>query len=458
MGALNTEQSNVEAVTALTNAPTIRKLLRVPDEEGKTNFEILSVQSIKELANGHNCEVTIRVDLAYGHEGLPVPENERYSVRTETVRRIDLKEVAAFAELELNDKQQYIGDGSTIAKVATLLGANLTEDDITVSPIKDVFWVRAKDNSVGYTGMLTIAPAVAAIKPTSVAMTVAGNTPAIGELFTPTVTVLPANAANKTVTLQTSDATVVAVENGKYRAIKPGTAKLTAKANGDNTVVSSEVDVTVVDPNAAASFEAKLTFKSSYGSQFSENMAGFLNAGDIVNLIVKSTGLVANKAVVIEMDSAGIDFDIDSAEQTLTPAGDLVVPVIVNSSTPTDSLMTILIKDKLTGAVLTATAASRVQDPAIVPTVILVPNTPPNIPANQQFGGSADIGVVEYTPREIVWSSVPAAGVTITPDVNNPLSFQVQLGNLAVDTKVVLTCTVDGVSGSSAEINIIALP
>ena len=43
MGDSNTNQStgNVEAVTALTNAATIRKLLRLPNEEGKTNFEIL---------------------------------------------------------------------------------------------------------------------------------------------------------------------------------------------------------------------------------------------------------------------------------------------------------------------------------------------------------------------------------------------------------------------------------
>ena len=159
MGDSNTNQStgNVEAVTALTNAATIRKLLRLPNEEGKTNFEILEVRSISDLANGHNCEVTIRVDLAFGHEGLPVPENERYSVRTETVRRIDLKEVAKLAGLEINDKQQYVGSVTDVESVGALLKAKLTEDDITIAQIKDVMWVRAKPESVGFVGMLTFA-------------------------------------------------------------------------------------------------------------------------------------------------------------------------------------------------------------------------------------------------------------------------------------------------------------
>lgn len=214
MGALNTEQSNVEAVTALTNAPTIRKLLRLPDEEGKTNFEILKVQAIKELANGHNCEVTIRVDLAFGHEGLPVPENERYSVRTETVRRIDLKDVAEFAELELNDKQQYIGAGSTVEAVATLLGAALTEDDITVSPIKDVFWVRAKDTSVGYTGMLTIAGEGAPVikVPTSITATLSATEVNVGSAVTYTADLLPVDAEDKSYTVVADKPALVTID------------------------------------------------------------------------------------------------------------------------------------------------------------------------------------------------------------------------------------------------------
>lgn len=190
----NTNQStgNVEAVTALTNAATIRKLLRLPNEEGKTNFEILEVRSISDLPNGHNCEVTIRVDLAFGHEGLPVPENERYSVRTETVRRIDLKEVAKLAGLEINDKQQYVGSVTDVESVGALLKAKLTEDDITIAQIKDVMWVRAKPESVGFVGMLTFAEGGESGEelPTSITATLSAAEVEVGSKITGAVTSL----------------------------------------------------------------------------------------------------------------------------------------------------------------------------------------------------------------------------------------------------------------------------
>lgn len=194
MGDSNTNQStgNVEAVTALTNAATIRKLLRLPNEEGKTNFEILEVRSISDLPNGHNCEVTIRVDLAFGHEGLPVPENERYSVRTETVRRIDLKEVAKLAGLEINDKQQYVGSVTDVESVGALLKAKLTEDDITIAQIKDVMWVRAKPESVGFVGMLTFAEGGESGEelPTSITATLSAAEVEVGSKITGAVTSL----------------------------------------------------------------------------------------------------------------------------------------------------------------------------------------------------------------------------------------------------------------------------
>ena len=233
MGDSNTNQStgNVEAVTALTNAATIRKLLRLPNEEGKTNFEILEVRSISDLANGHNCEVTIRVDLAFGHEGLPVPENERYSVRTETVRRIDLKEVAKLAGLEINDKQQYVGSVTDVESVGALLKAKLTEDDITIAQIKDVMWVRAKPESVGFVGMLTFAEGGESGEklPTSITATLSAAEVEVGSKITGTVEVLPADAANKAFTAVTSDPTIatINVDGTEITGVKAGTVKIT---------------------------------------------------------------------------------------------------------------------------------------------------------------------------------------------------------------------------------------
>ena len=244
MGDSNTNNSanNVDAVTALTNAPTIRKLLRLPNEDGKTNFEIIQVRSISELSNGHNCEVTIRVDLAFGHEGLPVPENERYSVRTETVRRIDLKDVAKLAGLELNDKHQYVGAATDVAAVAALLKANLTEDDITVSPIKDVMWVRAKPESVGFVGMLTFAEGgeVAPVEklPTAINATLSASEVVIGEKVTATIEVLPADAANKAITVVSSDPTIATVnaDGTEITGVKEGNVTITYTSTAAPTV------------------------------------------------------------------------------------------------------------------------------------------------------------------------------------------------------------------------------
>lgn len=243
MGDTNTNNSanNVDAVTALTNAATIRKLLRLPNEDGKTNFEIIQVRSISELSNGHNCEVTIRVDLAFGHEGLPVPENERYSVRTETVRRIDLKDVAKLAGLELNDKHQYVGAATDVAAVAALLKANLTEDDITVSPIKDVMWVRAKPDSVGFIGMLTFAEGgeqPVEKLPTAINATLSASEVVIGEKVTATIEVLPADAANKAITVVSSDPTIATVnaDGTEITGVKEGNVTITYTSTAAPTV------------------------------------------------------------------------------------------------------------------------------------------------------------------------------------------------------------------------------
>ena len=236
MGELNTNSSNnVEAVTSLTNAATIRKLLRKPDVNGKSNFEILQVRGIPELANGHNCEVTLRVDLAFGHTGLPIPENERYSKRTETVRRIDLKEVAELAGLTLNDKNQYVGTVTDVESVATLLKANIGEEDITIAPIQDVFWIRAKAESVGFIGNLTIAAVSAPgiVTPTSIAATLSAAQVDVGSKVTATVVVGPANATDKTYTVASSNPAIATVNaNG---------TEITGIAAGDVTITYTSV-------------------------------------------------------------------------------------------------------------------------------------------------------------------------------------------------------------------------
>lgn len=245
MGDVNTNSTNaVAAVTALANAPIIRKLLRLPDQAGKTNFEVLAVRAIPELAtNGHNCEVSIRVDLAFGMAGLPINEKERFSVRKETVRRIDLKDIAEFKKLEKNDKNQYLGTVSDVASVATLLGANIGEDDITISQVKDVKLVRAKATSLGYIGAFTVAAGGAPVVklPTAIVVTMADEV-TVGQKVTGTVVVNPADAADKTYTV-TVDKPALATVNAagtEVTGVAEGVVKVKYVATADATVVAEK--------------------------------------------------------------------------------------------------------------------------------------------------------------------------------------------------------------------------
>ena len=551
MGELNTNSSNnVEAVTSLTNAATIRKLLRKPGRSGKSNFEILQVRGIPELTNGHNCEVTLRVDLAFGHTGLPIPENERYSKRTETVRRIDLKEVAELAGLTLNDKNQYIGTVTDVESVATLLKANIGEEDITIAPIQDVFWIRAKAESVGFIGGLTVAASGAPVivVPTSIAATlsaaqvdvgskvtatvvvdpanaadktytVVSSNPAIatvnadgteitgvaagdvtitytsvaaptvkvekalnvkslpvvkpatieaiwgdlenlaiGDKFTPTVTVLPADAVDKTYTLYSENTAAIDVVNGEYVVVGYGPTELQVIANGD-TAVKSVTAVTVsapVDPNKDASYESKVTFELGFGANPGEFHAGYVNVGDMVNLIIRPVNLVEAQPVTLSLSNPNASIELDT-DHTLTPGVDLVVPMIINGSTTTDPVS---IYVNIGGQPVGMSMGFYIKDPAVVPTTATFASVPNNIPAGNNFGSSVtlDVGLNEYIVREAVWTSSHPDDVSFTPfSATNPLSMDVHLGEgLAVGTVVKLTCVVDGVTAVSDDITIIA--
>ena len=68
----------------------------------------------------------------------------------------------------------------------------------------------------------------------------------MGETYTLTATVKPDNASDKTVTWKTSDASVVTVSNGVVRAVKVGTANITATSGGKSATCSVTVEATPV--------------------------------------------------------------------------------------------------------------------------------------------------------------------------------------------------------------------
>lgn len=172
---------------------------------------------------------------------------------------------------------------------------------------------------------------------------------------------------------------------------------------------------------------------------------------------MKPTGLAVAKQINLEVIGAGFTFEfLESNIQTLTPDVDLVVPLAITAATASAPTLDVLVRDALSGEVLIGTNTSTIHNPAIVVGTVTVPGTPPNFPAGQVFGVMAQIDVTDYTIRNVSWSSNYPELVTIIPNEFNALSAMVTLdAGLAVGTKVTLTCSVDDVAGSSADINII---
>lgn len=86
---------------------------------------------------------------------------------------------------------------------------------------------------------------VEAILPTGISATFAKQEVEVGETFAPTVAVTPENATDKTYKLNTSDASVIAVDGTSYTAKKAGTATLSVTSIAASGVKSTTTPVTV---------------------------------------------------------------------------------------------------------------------------------------------------------------------------------------------------------------------
>ena len=55
----------------------------------------------------------------------------------------------------------------------------------------------------------------------------------------------------------------------------------------------------------------------------------------MVNLIIRTTGLEVAQPITLEVSNPGVSIDFD-ASHTITTDGDIVVPLIINSTTNTN--------------------------------------------------------------------------------------------------------------------------
>ena len=165
------------------------------------------------------------------------------------------KPVIAVTSVELDKTEITLDAEETYTLKATVKPDNATDKTVTWASTKTD--VATVDNNGKVTGVNNGVASVTAtsggksasckvnvvVKVKSITLSQTSATIAVGqEPLTLTATISPDNAADKTVTWTTSDATVATVNNGKVTAVKVGTATITAKA-GDKSAVC---EITVV--------------------------------------------------------------------------------------------------------------------------------------------------------------------------------------------------------------------
>ena len=89
----------------------------------------------------------------------------------------------------------------------------------------------------GKTAVCNVTVKAVTINPTDIKLNTNSVTLEVGKSTTLTATVSPSNATNKSVTWTTSDSSIATISNGTVKAIKAGTAKITAKTVNGKTAV-----------------------------------------------------------------------------------------------------------------------------------------------------------------------------------------------------------------------------
>lgn len=243
----------------------------------KITKEAVEVTSYEQM--GPNVRVFYKLDRTIGKTP------EQIKKLAQKYRQLDLLIPDPFADGE-DDGEEGGGGGETTTKPVTAFTVDLpstikVDDNVTIAPVftptnatDKTFTVTA--NPTGFVSILNGGALITGLKAGSTTLTIKANggqiadvvkvinieakTPEvivptgvtadipneiiIGESFTPTVTITPADATDKTYKLNTSDASVIAVEGDKYTAKKAGTANLSVSANGATGVKTAVVTVT----------------------------------------------------------------------------------------------------------------------------------------------------------------------------------------------------------------------
>lgn len=175
----------------------------------------------------------------------------RTATATCTVTVTDIAIPATSIKLDADSKTISVGDKAKLT--ATVTPADSTDKVVWKSSAEKVATVdengnitalavgTAKITATAGTVSATCTVTVEAVKVTEVKLDKTAVSLKAGETAQLTATVLPDNAADKTVTWTSSDAKVATVVNGKITAVAAGTATITATAGGKSATCTVTV-------------------------------------------------------------------------------------------------------------------------------------------------------------------------------------------------------------------------
>ena len=193
--------------------------------------------------------ITVTAKAGVTTNGMPLLTNTATAKCTVTVT--DIAVPATNIELDAYDKTMSVGDKAKLT--ATVKPTDTTDKIVWTSSKPTVAAVDENGNitalAVGTTKILATAGTVSAectvtveaVKVTEVKLDKTAVSLKAGETAQLTATVLPDNAADKTVTWTSSNEKVATVVNGKITAVAAGTATITATAGGKSAACTVTV-------------------------------------------------------------------------------------------------------------------------------------------------------------------------------------------------------------------------
>lgn len=241
---------HVEYLSHLTDEPYIAAIqpfsLEIPEGADEGLYLMLAFKeyvktAYSDIFTGKEDRVMVTVSDDYGVVQISSFKLDNYAI---SGKAGDTVVVNVTDVLPANATSTDINIGVEDTSVATVTksGLQFTFKLLKNGSATKAHWVAADGG--GAKADATIAVAAQTVAVTGVTLDKTSNTISVGDSATAVATVAPANATNKNVTWDSSDKTVVTVDNtGKYTGVKSGTSNVTVTTEDGSIIATLAVTV-----------------------------------------------------------------------------------------------------------------------------------------------------------------------------------------------------------------------